>query len=38
MIMRAMTNYKELVGNPSDKMNAMAGWIAKNKGRYENME
>lgn len=38
MIMRAMTNYKELVGNPSDKMKVMAGWIAKNKGKYENME
>lgn len=38
MIMRAMTNYKELVGNPSDKMKLMASWIAKNKGKYENME
>ena len=38
MIMRAMTNYKELVGSPSDKMKVMAGWIAKNKGKYENME
>ncbi len=38
MIMRAMTNYKELVGEPSEKMKVMAGWIAKNKGAYENME
>jgi len=38
MIMRAMTNYKELVGSPSDKMKVMASWIAKNKGKYENME
>ena len=38
MIMRAMTNYKELVGEPSEKMKIMAGWIAKHKGAYENME
>ena len=38
MIMRAMTNYKELVGEPSEKMKVMAGWIAKHKGAYENME
>ena len=38
MRMRAMTNYKELVGEPSEKMKVMAGWIAKNKGAYENME
>lgn len=38
MIMRAMTNYKELVGSPSESMNVMAGWIAKNKDKYENME
>jgi hypothetical protein len=38
MIMRAMTNYKELVGKPSEKMKVMAGWIANNKDAYENME
>lgn len=38
MIMRAMTNYKELVGEPSETMKAMANWIEKNKGKYENME
>ena len=38
MIMRAMTNYKELVGSPSKTMELMAGWIAKNKGKYESME
>lgn len=38
MIMRAMTNYKELVGEPSEKMKIMAGWLHKNKGKYETME
>ncbi len=38
MIMRAMINYKELVGEPSKKMKIMAGWITDNKGAYENME
>jgi hypothetical protein len=38
MIMRAMTNYKELVGEPSEKMKVMAKWLVKNKGKYENME
>lgn len=38
MIMRAMTNYRELVGEPSDKMKIMAGWIIKNKDKYENLE
>lgn len=38
MIMRAMSNYKILVGNPSEKMKLMANWIAQNKGKYEDME
>lgn len=38
MIMRAMTNYKELAGEPSHKMKIMAGWLHKNKGKYENMK
>jgi len=38
MIMRAMTNYKELVGEPSHKMKIMAGWLHNNQGKYENME
>ncbi len=38
MIMRAMTNYKELVGEPSGKMKIMAVWIIKTKGKYEKLE
>lgn len=38
MIMRAMTNYKELAGESSDKMKIMAGWLIKNKGKYEDLE
>jgi len=38
MIMRAMTNWQQLVGEPSEKMKEMARWIAENKGKYENME
>ena len=38
IIMRAMTNYKELTGEPSDKMKEMAGWIEKNKDTYQTIE
>ena len=38
MIMRAMTNYKELTGEPSEKMKAMAAWIIKNKDTYQTIE
>lgn len=38
MIMRAMTNYKELVGQPSETMRHMARWITENKGKYESMQ
>ena len=38
MIMRAMTNYRELEGEPSEKMNEMAAWITKNKDTYQTIE
>ena len=33
-----LAHYKVLVGEPSEKMKVMAEWLAKNKGKYENME
>jgi len=38
MIMRAMTNYKELTNEPSKIMNEMANWIQENKETYETIE
>ena len=38
MIMRAMTNYKELAGEASETMNKMAGWVNDNKDIYETIE
>ena len=38
MIMRAMTNYKELTDKPTETMNRMAKWIEDNKGKYETLE
>ncbi|MEW5979745.1 MAG: hypothetical protein AB1898_28440 [Acidobacteriota bacterium] len=38
MIMRAMTNYKDLAGTPSAAMEKMAAWIASRRGAYETME
>jgi len=38
MIMRAMTNYNELAGEPSETMKKMAGWIEANKDIYETIE
>ena len=38
MIMRAMTNYKELTGEPSEKMKEMAAWIQENKDTYQTIE
>lgn len=38
MIMRAMTNYKELTDKPSKSMLKMAEWLEENKDTYETME
>jgi hypothetical protein len=38
MIMRAMINYKELAGVPSEPMNKMAGWIEVNKDIYSTIK
>ena len=38
MIMRAMTNYKELTGKPSGTMEKMAEWLRENEGVYEDLE
>jgi hypothetical protein len=38
MIMRAMTNYKELAGVPTETMKKMAGWIETNKDIYATIE
>lgn len=38
MIRRAMTNYKELTGNPTETMLKMAVWIENNKDIYESTE
>jgi hypothetical protein len=38
MIMRALFNYKQLVGNPTEKMLVFNAWLQKNKGAYEELE
>jgi len=38
MIMRAMTNYKELMGKPSEAMEKMAEWLHENEGIYETLD
>ncbi len=36
--MRAMTNFKELTGEPSEKMKEMETWIQENKETYQTIE
>ena len=38
MIMRALVNYRQLVGTPTEKMLVFNGWLQKNNGAYDKME
>lgn len=38
MIMRALFNYNQMVGKPTDKMLVFNTWLQKNNGAYEELE
>ena len=38
MIMRALFNYKQLVGQPTEKMLEFSEWLQENTGAYEQLE
>lgn len=38
MLMRALYNYKVLVGEPTEKMLAFNSWLQAHRGAYEEME